>query len=259
MSSSSSHSSRRCEQGGDAVDEAGGVAGGRLGAVPRQTLRLGDQVPVVVEHGGEVPQVLDPDAGGEGEQQAALEGRVVEEPVAEPPPALLEGDVGRHLVEDLDVRRHRRLDRVLGEDALCERVQGRDRGGVELVERHVDAPARVAAGGLGGLCGLLQGAAHAVAQLRRRLLGERDRGDLAHRRLAGGDETDDALDERAGLARPRPRLDEERRVEVAGDAVAGGPVGEDVGHGVGSSSTPGSTWATYAASSSAWRSRSQVR
>ena len=62
--------------------------------------------------------------------------------------------------------------------------------------------------------------ADAVAQLGRRLLGERDRHDLAHRDAGHGDERDDAVDQRLGLARARARLDEQRLVEALDDRQA---------------------------------------
>ncbi len=73
-----------------------------------------------------------------------------------------------------------------------------------------------------------QGAADACAQFGGGLLGERDR------RHAGDvdpvvDEVGDAVDERAGLARSRAGLDEQRRVEIVPDAGAPGLVGRQVG------------------------------
>ena len=65
---------------------------------------------------------------------------------------------------------------------------------------------------------LLELAAHAVAQLGRRLLGERDRRDRPHRHreapTLGGDELDDSIDEHLGLAGSGTGLDEQRVVEV---------------------------------------------
>src|SRR5919106_528571 len=66
----------------------------------------------------------------------------------------------------------------------------------------------------------LEVAAHAVAQLAGRLLGERDGGDGADAGRAGGDQVDDAAHQLAGLAGSGAGLDEEGLVERRGDAVA---------------------------------------
>ena len=122
--------------------------------------------------------------GVEREEQRALERGVVEQLVDEAGPALLERELRRDVVEHLDARREPGLDRVLGEEPLRERVQGGHRGAVELLERAAAAraprrPCRRRA------ARSLERAADAVAQLGRGLLGERDRGDLAHRARRG--------------------------------------------------------------------------
>ena len=78
---------------------------------------------------------------------------------------------------------------------------------------------RLAAAGRG-----LERAPDPVAQLGRRLLGEGDGGDLAHRHAAPGHQRDDAVDERLGLARARAGFDEQRLVERLDDRVARGEV-----------------------------------
>ena len=73
-----------------------------------------------------------------------LELGIVEQVVAGAAPAIIEGDQRRHFVAHLDARRQSRLDRKRGENPLRERVQGADRGVVDLVER---------VGASGGLAG----------------------------------------------------------------------------------------------------------
>ena len=222
------------EQPRDAFDDGGGVTDRRLAAVPRQTLLVGDQVPVVTEHARQVPQVLERDVRGHGEQQGAFQQRVVEQAVAELAPALFELDLRRDLVEHLDVGRQACLDGVLGQDPLRERVQRRDGRDVDLLERGAEQLT------VRTLELLFERGPDPVAQLRGGLLGERDRRDLAHGHAATH-QRHDAVDQRAGLARSGPRLDEQGGVEILGDPAARGLIGEPGHHAGASSSTPGST------------------
>ena len=76
--------------------------------------------------------------------------------------------------------------------------------------------------------GAVQPLAQPELQLAGRLLGERDGDNLADIRSSFGDDPHDAADERGGLAGPGGRLDDQRGVEVLGDA----PPRVSVGHGV---------------------------
>ena len=182
---------------------------------------LGHEVPVGVAGQGQRAQHRERGVGVEGEEDGAFERGVVEQLVDEAGPALLERELRRDVVEHLDTRRQAGLHRVLGQDALGERVEGGHRGGVELLERE-GRPGR--GDGIGVACHRFQRPPDPVAQLGRRLLGERDRGDLAHGHVALDDQRDDPVDERLGLARTRARLDEQRLVERADDRGAGGEI-----------------------------------
>ncbi len=121
------------------------------------------------------------------------------------------------------------LDRVRHEDALGEPVQRGDGGLVDLVEGHRQArPDLRREGGIDGA--LLERGADALAQLGGCGLGEGDGGELAQPGRAAADQAHDAGDEGGGLAGAGARLDEQRGVEVVGDAVAHGLVGEGGGH-----------------------------
>ncbi len=67
------------------------------------------------------------------DQQVAAGRRVVEQFVAEALPPLVEPNPRLDVVVDLERRREPRLERVLGQDAMGEAVQRRDRRGVELL------------------------------------------------------------------------------------------------------------------------------
>jgi hypothetical protein len=239
----------RIDVGQQAVEPAGPVrdlAGRRRGAVA-------GEVPVLVEGERDQPQAVGTDAARGGQEERALDRRVGEQLVEEAAPPVVERHRRRDLVQHLDARWEARLDRVLAEDALGEAVERPDRGAVEVVERGAAAGrplgvgrAARAARGIGAV-GQLGGqrSADPVAQLGRCLLGEGDRGDRVERRSAAGDEPDDAVDERARLARAGPRLDEQGGGEVVRDAVAcdlvrrgaGGSGGGRGGHGRPSGST----------------------
>ena len=127
----------------------------------------------------------------------------------------------------LDVRGQPRFDRKRGEYALRERVERADRRVVELVEPHVAAGALRIVEVLVARTSL-ELTAHAIAELGRRLLGERNRGDCAHRHrqvgTVGRDELHDPVDEHLRLSGARARLDEERLVEPVAHDVAGNRV-----------------------------------
>ena len=167
----------------------------------RRWRHLIEEVPVRGERLGDGPQLLELHAGREAEDDDRLMCGFVDEPVHEPFPARVERNTRRDLVADLDARRKAGLDREFGEQPLRERVQRADRGAVEVVERS-------GARGVGrGMA--LQLRPDAVPQLRRRLLGERDGGDVAHRD-ARSHQADDAADQRGGLPGARTGFDEQR-------------------------------------------------
>ena len=159
---------------------------------------------------------------------ASRSGRA-EQLVEEALPALLERHGRRRLVVDPQPGGSPASTACADEDALGEAVQRGDGGLVDLVEGHRQA--RPDLGGEGGVDGaLLEGGADALAQLGGGGLGEGDGGELAQPGGAAADEPDDAGDEGGGLAGAGARLDEQRGVEVVGDAVAHGLVGEGGGH-----------------------------
>ena len=100
-----------------------------------------EEIPVVVEELGHPAQVLELAARAEQHEHRGLERGIVEEIVTGAAPARVEREQRRHLVVHLDARRQAGLDRERGENALRERVQRADRGGIELVERqHASRP-----------------------------------------------------------------------------------------------------------------------
>ncbi len=165
-----------------------------------------EKVPVVVEDLGDRTQVVQPHAGREHDEDRLLELGIFEQLVDEQSPARLERDTRRDLVAHDDARRQAGFDRELSEDALCERMERADRGGVELLERLAFAL-------------FLERAPHPITQLGRGLLGEGDRSDRAHRH-AGCDEGDDPVDERRGLPGTGAGLDEQRGVETRTDRIS---------------------------------------
>ena len=102
---------------------------------------LGHEVPVALELERDVAEGLDRLANLQQEQQGLLVvGRggqclVVEEPVDEGGPPVVEGQLRGDLVGDLHPRRQPGLQRLLGEEPLGEGVQGAHGGAVEIVER----------------------------------------------------------------------------------------------------------------------------
>ena len=123
-------------------DELVGLAAQRVDVEPGPRRQRGgdafvDEVPVAVERDGQRAEVIEADARGEREPQQRRGGSVVEQLGLQLVVAPVGGDAGGDGVEDLDQRRQPGLDGVLGEDAAGERVQGADRGAVELVQRLV--------------------------------------------------------------------------------------------------------------------------
>ncbi len=174
-----------------------GVEGerGRVGDVERQP--LGDQVPVVVEGGRDLLEVVELDAERHREEQHPFDARLAEQPLAERRPALLEGDLRLDLVHHLDGRRQARFDRVLAQQALGEGVEGADGGGVGGVEGPPAAFPDDVVGTGGGPA--LELDPHPVAQLGGGFLGERD-GGHGGEVLARLDEGDDPPHQLGGLA-----------------------------------------------------------
>ena len=211
----------------DLAEDLGDAVGDRrrLGALLGH--EVFDEVPRPLEGQGQRAQLAGVDVGGVEQEDRALEIGIVEELVEDARPPTVERHRGRHLVEHLHPRRQLGLDGVLRQQPLRERVQRADGGAVELRQR---GPAEVGLGS-GARGHLLQLAPDAVAQLGARLLREGDGGDVAQLHRAGGDEGDDPPDERGGLARAGPRLDEQRGVEVGGDPLASGLIGGSRGDG----------------------------
>ncbi len=193
------------------------------------------------------------DPGGEQQQDRAFECGVGQELVAERRPAGLEGHRRAHLVEHLDPGRESGLHRVLGEQALGERVQGADGRTVELLQGEPGTRSDVTSGiGLGRL---LQCGPDAVAQLGARLLGEGDGGDTAELDLAARHQGQDAVDQGRGLAGSGAGLDEEGGVEVLGDPLARrliGRRGKGAGCELAQSSASCSVSVSTSMSSSGW-------
>jgi hypothetical protein len=113
-----------------------------------------------------------------------------------------------------------RLDGVFEQQALGEGMQRRDGRMVETLERSSEDRIGTCLGDL-----VQQTHPDALAKFGRGLLGEGDGGDLVDRG-PGGDQRDDPVDERLGLAGPGAGLDEQRGVEIAGDAIACALIGD---------------------------------
>ena len=93
-----------------------------------------DPVPVQPEQPDELTHLPQGDSGCHPEDERLGDRVVIEKLLLDPGPAVLEGDRGGDLVEDIDSRGKMCLDRVGGQDPLRERVQGPDGGQVQLVE-----------------------------------------------------------------------------------------------------------------------------
>ncbi len=81
-------------------------------------------------------EVVEVDAQRERGEEDGLELRVGDERVEELPPALVEADRRLHVVDHLETGWEPGLERMLGEDALGEAVQGREGGVVDVLERN---------------------------------------------------------------------------------------------------------------------------
>ncbi len=178
---------------------------------------------VLVQDARHASEVVEVDAQRERREQDRLEVRVGDERVEELPPALLEANGRLDVVDHLEPGREPGLEGVLGENALGETVQRRERGVIDVVQRR---PAPFPLVGrerrVGGA--LLEAGANAVAQLAGGGLRERDRRELADLDAAARDQRDDSRDESRGLARARAGLDEEGGVVEVADRVARGGV-----------------------------------
>ena len=161
----------------------------------------------------------------QAERQHAVDHRyragVCGQPFQERPPTLLQAPLRLQLVEHDKGRVDAGLRGEEAEQAQCESVDRRDFSAVQRFERVLDEVSLRA----GLLQRLLQAPTHAVAQLRRRLLCERD-GDDAVDGPAGEHQREHALDERPSFAGARAGLDEQRLVERLADdgplALVGG-------------------------------------
>jgi hypothetical protein len=94
-----------------------------------------EQVPVVGEGARHGAEVVEPHPPGHRKQKGWGHARVVEQLGAQRDPAVVEGDPRGDLIEHLDQWREAGLHWMLAEDALRERVQGADRGCVEVIQR----------------------------------------------------------------------------------------------------------------------------
>ena len=150
---------------------------------------------------------------------------IVEDLVEQCAPAFLEGELALELVEHPESGRQTGLHGIVVQDPAGEGVQRADRGVVEGVEREVHPLGVDRVVGI-GLCRDQLGP-QAMAQLGGRLLGERDGGDRADLDTARH-ERHDPTDQAAGLARTRPRLDEQIGAEIGGDRQPVGAIGQRV-------------------------------
>ena len=179
---------------------------------------------------------------GEAELEIGSEVRVAEEGVGEGGPALDELELGWDAFVDLEGRWQPSGDRVLGQDALGEAVQGGDHRLVDCARGLAATSPLSGVGQPPGRRGPLQGDPDAVAQLGGGGFGECDR--RQPRRLrdpTGGEETHDPPDERGRLPGARPGLDEQVSLEVVLDRVARIAVGEQAGAGRHDESHPSSS------------------
>ena len=151
--------------------------------------------------------------GGEHRLEPPLE-RLVEDP-----PLLV-------LVGGLEERVDARLDGPLPQDLGAEAVDRPDVRLLELGEREVEAGALLLRGAAAGALDL---GAKPELHLAGGLLGEGHRDEAGERRLALLEERHHAVHELGRLPRAGRGLDDERRVEIAADAIARLLVGEDPG------------------------------
>ena len=149
-------------------------------------------------------------------------------------PELVEDELGAELIELPEGGIDARFDGPLAQQPGGEGVDRRDLSGLELGQglaqarepriveprEHLGAPRGVAQQ-------RFELAPHALAQLARGLLGERDGHHLVDGRVAAVEQAgDEAVDEHARLARARARLDQEGGGEIVAHATPHGLVSE---------------------------------
>jgi hypothetical protein len=103
---------------------------------------LGQAVPLVVERVGDRAELLQRDPPQPGQEKGRAQVGILEQRGAERRPAIFEGDLRADLVRHLHERWQARLDRMLRQHALRERVEGADGRGVEVVQRLFGPRAR---------------------------------------------------------------------------------------------------------------------
>jgi uncharacterized protein (DUF433 family) len=135
----------------------------------------------------------------------------------------LAGDLGGHLEAGVEAG----LERALAEQARGEGVDGGDGGALQVEGCGLEALALLVF--LRCVDRGLDLFSQPELQLARGLLGEGDGDDAVERGAAGADEGEDAADEDGGLAGAGAGFEQQRGVEVAQDAGAGGLVGGE-GH-----------------------------
>ena len=182
-----------------------------------------ESIPVVVEDAGNIFERCrstfgDLDAQNHRPLDQRMTGNVGELRVEPCTPARVEGKDGLHLVEYVEARRHACFDRMLGEHALRETVQRRDRGDVGLLQGRSTALVSIAAR---LACPPFERGAHPISQLGGGCFGERDRRDVLQFDAFDHDQVDDAIDDGGGLAGSGARFDEQRVAQaVEGDQPA---------------------------------------
>ena len=192
-----------------AIEHVAGQGHGRRAGARFQVAELRDLE-------GQPPQVLEP----QSQPQAALDARpggallLAPEPVL---PVLVEAELLADRVHHLEAGVQPRVERPLAQQARGEGVNRLDVRRVDLLD---GGPQPVLLAGVGAVQRAVEIAAHAVAQFARRLLGERDRDDLAQLRPAPAHRLDDAPHQHRRLAGAGARLQEDRRIQVALGALA---------------------------------------
>ena len=177
---------------------------------------------VFAEHVRDLAESLDRQVTGDPRHECRLQCRVVEQPVDERRPALVEVDAGLDVIEDPETRGQADLEGMLAQETLREPVQRAECRVVELGQ----GPGAAVPGGLvaepvvvAGRDSLERGA-DPVAELRGGGLRERDRGEVAQVDVPGCHQAHDPVHERGGLAGPGARLDEETDVVHVAHRVA---------------------------------------
>ena len=139
-------------------------------------VRVAEEVPLVVELLGQVPEVGEADPEGVGEEDGAFEAVVGQEPVMELGPPILEGQLAGDLVKDLEARREAGLEGVVGQEPAGEAVKSGQCRQVDVGEGEVGQPATLLVDVVAGH--LLEFAAEPVAEFGGGLLGEGDGDDF---------------------------------------------------------------------------------